>query len=355
MVVSGLSWWQSWLCVWVGYFIAAVFVCLTGRIGATYHIGFPVASRASFGIWGALWPVCNRAFMACIWYGVQAWIGGECVQIMIRAIWNSWDPNNPKYANTMNGSGTNVVSFVSFFLFWVGSLPAIWFPVHQIRHLFTVKAYTVPIAAVSFFIWVLVRAQGPGPIIQQGSMVHGSDLAWAIVKGIMSGIANFATLIVNNPDFTRFASNPKAAQWPQLYTIPIGFAFTSLIGIMVSSASVVIWGGEPVWNPLDVLTNLLDEGGFGQRFGVFVIAAAFTLAQLGTNVAANSVSAGTAMTALLPRFLNIRRGGYICAAIGLVICPWKLLSSANQFITYLSAYSVFLSSIAGKYESESKC
>lgn len=49
MVSAGLSWWQSWLCVWIGYAIAGAFVCLTGRIGATYHIGFPVVNRASFG------------------------------------------------------------------------------------------------------------------------------------------------------------------------------------------------------------------------------------------------------------------------------------------------------------------
>lgn len=90
MVVAGLSWWQSWLCVWIGYTIAACFVCLTGRIGAMYHIGFPVVNRASFGIWGSLWPVFNRAAMACIWYGVQSYIGGRCVYLMIRAIWKSW-------------------------------------------------------------------------------------------------------------------------------------------------------------------------------------------------------------------------------------------------------------------------
>lgn len=90
MITSGLSWWQSWICVWLGYSIAAVFVCLTGRIGAKYHIGFPVVARSSFGIWGALWPVFNRAVMACIWYGVQGWIGGQCVYLMIRAIWNSY-------------------------------------------------------------------------------------------------------------------------------------------------------------------------------------------------------------------------------------------------------------------------
>jgi len=53
------------------------------------------------------------------------------------------------------------------------------------------------------------------------------------------------------------------------------------------------------------------------------------------------------MTALLPKYLNIRRGSYICAAVGIAMCPWHLLSSSNNFTTYLSAYSVFLSSIAG--------
>ncbi|KAH6712921.1 permease for cytosine/purines, uracil, thiamine, allantoin-domain-containing protein [Leptodontidium sp. MPI-SDFR-AT-0119] len=340
---SGLSWWQSWLCVWLGYTFAACFVCMTGRIGATYHISFPVVSRSSFGIWGALWPVFNRAAMACIWYGVQAWIGGNCIRLMISSIWPSFE----NIQNSIPGSGTNTRDFVSFLLFWLLSLPAIWFPVHKIRHLFTVKAYVVPTAGVAFFIWAVVRAKGIGPIVKQPNTSHGSKLAWGMVTGIMSAISNFATLIVNDPDFARFARKPKDAFWSQLITIPCGFGVTSFIGIIVSSSSTVIFKGDPIWNPLDLLKSFLDEGTSGNRAGVFFIASAFALAQLGTNIAANSVSAGTDMTALLPRYLNIRRGGYICTIVGLVICPWNLLKDANKFTTYLSAYSVFLSSIAG--------
>lgn len=80
---------------------------------------------------------------------------------------------------------------------------------------------------------------------------------------------------------------------------------------------------------------------------MFFISAAFALAQLGTNISANSLSFGTDCSALLPRFLNIRRGGYICAFLALAICPWKLISTSSKFTTYLSAYSVFLSSVAG--------
>lgn len=349
MVANGLSWWQSWLCVWIGYVVSATFICMTGRIGATYHIPFPVVSRASFGIWGSLWPVFNRAAMEGIWYGVQSWIGGECVTLMIRSIWTSYEnvPNSiPK------SSGTDTRDFVSFFLFWACSLPAIWFPVHKIRHLFTAKAYPVPPAGIAFFIWSLVKAHGIGPIVHQPSTKHGGVLGWAMVQGIMSSVANFATLIVNDPDFARFARKPRDALWSQFITIPMGFAVTSFISIMVSSSSTVICG-DAIWNPLDLLAYFLVNPNTGKtangpaRFGIFIISFAFALAQLGTNIAANSLSAGTDMTALLPRYLNIRRGGYIYAAVGLATCPWNLLSTTNNFTTYLSAYAVFLSSIAG--------
>ncbi|BCR97143.1 nucleobase cation symporter-1 family protein [Aspergillus luchuensis] len=344
MIVDGLSWWQAWICVWVGYFIAACFVCLTGRIGAVYHISFPVACRASFGIWGSFWPVFNRAAMAVVWYGVQGYIGGECVTLMIEAIW-------PSYRNIPNhipaSSGVTTKDFLSFFLFWLLSLPALWFPVHKIRHLFTVKAIYSPIAAIAFFAWAISRANGIGPIVHQPATAHGSTLAWAIVKSIMSCLGNFATLIVNDPDFSRFSRSPKDALWSQLLTIPIGFGITSFIGIIVSSSSAVIFGGDFVWNPLTLLGQFLDGASSAERFGIFIISTGFALAQLGTNISANSVSAGTDMTALLPRYLNIRRGSYICAAIGLCMCPWKLSSSSNSFTTYLSAYSIFLSSIAG--------
>jgi nucleobase:cation symporter-1, NCS1 family len=269
---------------------------------------------------------------------------------MIRAIWTSYkDLGQGGSRNSMPASsGTTTMDFLSFFLFWAGSLPAIWFPVQKIRHLFTVKAYFVPTAAIIYFGWAIGRAHGIGPIVKQPAAAKGSALAWAFVSGVMSSIANFATLIVNDPDFARFAIKPRDALWSQLITIPCGFAVTSFIGIIVSSSSKVIFPGQDyIWNPLTLLGMFLDNASSGERFAVFIIALAFTLAQLGTNIAANSISAGTDMTALMPRFLNIRRGGYICAIIGLAMCPWNLLKDSNSFTTYLSAYSVFLSSIAG--------
>lgn len=122
--------------------------------------------------------------------------------------------------------------------------------------------------------------------------------------------------------------------------MPVGFFITSFIGVVVTSSAQYIYG-EAIWDPLQLLEKL------DSRPAVFFIALAFALATLGTNLCANSIPAGADMAALLPRYINIRRGGYICAIIGICITPWKLLSGAGNFLNFLSAYAVFLGPICG--------
>ncbi|KAK7681363.1 hypothetical protein QCA50_015454 [Cerrena zonata] len=340
----GLSWWQAWICVWLGYGVVAPFIVANARPGAIFHVTFPVVARTSFGLYGSLWCVFNRGAMACIWYGVQASIGGNCVLVMLRSMW----PSVNDIPNSMPASsGTNTRDFMCFFLFWLISLPAIWFPIHKIRHLFTVKAVVAPAAGITFFIWCIVKAHGVGPIIHQPSQQHGPALGWAMVSSLMSCISNMATLVTNAPDFASRAKYPAAAGLPQLISVPLGFSIVSFVGIIVSSSSQTIFG-EAIWSPIDLLGRFLDNNpSHATRFGVWFISASFIIAQLGTNISANSISAGCDLTALFPRFLNIRRGGFIAAIVGLCMLPWNLLKSSNSFTSYLSAYSVFLSSIAG--------
>ena len=341
-----MNWWMTWLSVWLGYFLCGIFVSIGARVGIQYHISFPVAVRSSFGIYGSLWPVINRVFMSCIWFAVQTAVAGPTFQLMLHAIFGKSLPN--KIHNTISDPDLTTYQFLGIFLFWLFQLPFIWFPPHKIRHLFTVKAYVAPIAGFGFLIWTLVKCNGLGSVMHQKSGLQGGELGWAFVESTMNALANFATLIVNAPDFARFANKPSFGMKYLVYTIsiPICFSITSLIGILVTSAAENKYG-ETYWSPLDVLGRFLDNYTSGNRAGVFFISAAFALAQLGTNISANSLSFGTDCSAILPRFINIRRGGYLCAFLALAICPWKLISSSSRFTTYLSAYSVFLSSIAG--------
>ncbi|EGN92879.1 hypothetical protein SERLA73DRAFT_190478 [Serpula lacrymans var. lacrymans S7.3] len=344
MIQLGLSWWQAWICVWIGYIFVTPFLVLNARPGAVFHLTFPVVNRTSFGIFGSMWCVFNRGVMACIWYGVQSSIGGTCVLVMLRAMW----PSVNNIPNSMPiSSGTNTRDFMCFFLFWLISLPAIWFPLHQIRHFFTVKMIVTPIAAIAFLVWCIVKAKGVGPIINQPSTLHGSNLGWAMIVSLMSCISNSATLVTNAPDFASRAKTPNAALYSQIYALPLSSTIVCLVGILVSSSSQALFG-EAIWSPIDLLGKFLDNNpSHATRFGVWFISASFIIAQVSTNISANSISAGCDLTALFPRFINIRRGGFIAAIVGLCMCPWNLLKSSSTFTSYLSAYSVFLSSIAG--------
>lgn len=343
-VEAGLSWWETWISVWLGYSLLAVFVFISQRVGSHYHVSFPVATRASFGVFGSIWVILNRTVMAIVWYSVQAWLGGLTVKLILQSIFGA--DLSTRINNGIPTSGTTTFEFLSFFLFCLGSLPFIYCRPQTIRHLFTIKAWACSIAGIAFLIWTLVRAKGAGDIIHQKTNLDTSDHAWAFIKSTMSSLANFSTFILNSPDFSRLAKKPKDAQLSQVLSIPLCFALTSLIGILASSASHSMYG-ETYWSPLDLLTRYVESGTRGDRAGVFFISFAFCLAQVGTNIAANSISAGTDGSALLPKYVNIRRGGFVCAAIAFAVCPWHFFTTSANFTTYLSAYSVFLSAIAG--------
>ncbi|GAA6016753.1 hypothetical protein JCM10207_003241 [Rhodosporidiobolus poonsookiae] len=345
MVGAGMTWWQAWLAVWFGYGISAVFLVLNAMSGAKYHIIMPAVVRSSWGVYGGLWPTLNRTVCAMVWYGVQAWIGGQAVHILILSIW-------PSFANVKNGipdSGTDTASFVSFFIFSFLSLFLIWFPIHSIRHFFTLKAFVAPAATIGLFAWVMVKGKGAGELLHAPATIHGSEFGWTWVAQAMGCIANMATLIVNSVDFASRANKPSAVVIPQLIALPFCFAIFSLFGILIASTTPAIFG-EYVWSPLEILERFLNvEGGasHGTRAGCAFLAIALIISQMGTNIAANSLSAGCDSTALMPRFMTIRRGGYLAALIGFCICPWHMAEGSSQFGNYLSAYSVFLSSIAG--------
>ena len=109
-------------------------------------------------------------------------------------------------------------------------------------------------------------------------------------------------------------------QYIQLIIIPVVFTLASFVGIAVTSAGIALYG-QVLWDPL----KLIDH--WDNRAAAFFTSFAFTLGTLGTNISANSLSAGNDMTALWPRYINIRRGQVICAFIGgWVLCPWEILA-----------------------------
>ena len=116
------------------------------------------------------------------------------------------------------------------------------------------------------------------------------------------------------------ANHPSRRQYIQLIIIPIAFTLASFVGIAVTSAGISLYG-QVIWDPL----KLIDH--WDNRAAAFFTSFVFTLGTLGTNISANSLSAGNDMTALWPRYINIRRGQVICELLGgWVLCPWEILA-----------------------------
>lgn len=348
LVVNGLTWWQAFICVIVGYALVGPYLVLNARPGALFNIKFPTVCRTTFGIFGCYWPIINRAGMACIWSGVQAWLGGECVHVFLRCIWPSID----SIPNIMSPTSQTTSAYIlCYVIYWILMLPTIWVPLHQLRHLFTAKAIVGPIVGFALFGWSIHRGFKSDGVasnfFHRPSDLAGSALGWQMTRGIALAFNNLFPLIINAPDFASPAKRPSAAVWPQLITLPLVFAVTSLIGIVIA-ASAQAQFGEKLWDVVKIMDRMLDfDKSSSTRAGLAFISLGLVYVQLLTNVAANSVSAGCDLSALCPRFINIRRGGYFSALIAIVMNPWLLYTSSSQFSSYLGAFSVLLSCIAG--------
>lgn len=149
-------------------------------------------------------------------------------------------------------------------------------------------------------------------------------------------------LTLSKSDFSRYSRS--TAKWQLLYVpmLPLVFTFISFIGIAASSAGAARYynNASIPWDPLDLISH------WSSRACRFFAAFSFALASLGVNISANSISAANDLTALLPGYVNLRRGQIICGILSWCLVPWKILESAGNFLNFMSAYAVFLGPIA---------
>ena len=79
LIGGGMNWWEAILTVFLGNLIVLIPMVLNAHAGTRYGIPFPVYCRAAFGTKGANVPALLRAFVACGWFGIQVWIGGNAI------------------------------------------------------------------------------------------------------------------------------------------------------------------------------------------------------------------------------------------------------------------------------------
>jgi nucleobase:cation symporter-1, NCS1 family len=335
LIGGGMNWWQAILTIFLGNCIVLVPMILNGHAGAKYGIPFPVFARASFGTKGANIPAILRAIVACGWFGIQTWIGGTAIYYIIRA----WYPTLPGIDT--NSLFPNAIPFVCFIIFWLLNMFVVYLGVDSIRKLLVFKAIFLPVAALALLFWAINAANGLGPILEQPSKLKGADF-WNYFFPALTGMIGFwATLSLNIPDFTRYATSQKAQIRGQAIGLPSSMTLFAFIGVVVTSATAIVFGST-IWDPV------LLAGKFENKLMVSFAMIAVAISTLATNIAANIVSPANDFSNLSPKKISFKMGGYMTGVLGILIFPWKLVADPSGYIfTWLVGYSSLLGPVGG--------
>lgn len=341
LISGGMNWWQAVLTIFLGNLVVLVPMLLNAHAGTKYGIPFPVYCRASFGTLGANIPALLRAFVACGWFGIQAWIGGEAIHKILAIFIPSLAGGTP-----IGGLGITFTQLFCFLFFWGINMWIIHRGIHTIRLLLSIKAPLLILLGLALLAWASFTAGGFGPMLSKPSaFAEGQEKAgqfWSFFIPSLTGMVGFwATLSLNIPDFSRYARSQKDQVIGQSIGLPPTMALYSFIGVAVTSATAVIYG-KTIWDPVDVLTR------FTNPLVLIIAMIALCIATLATNIAANVVSPANDFANLAPGKISFRTGGFITGIIGLLMMPWKLVADPTGYIfTWLIGYSALLGPIAG--------
>jgi NCS1 family nucleobase:cation symporter-1 len=329
LIAGGMSWRQAVVTIFLGNLIVLIPMLLNAHAGTRYGIPFPVFVRASFGVRGANVPAILRALVACGWFGIQAWIGGQAIYAMLRIVW-------PDAANVPG------CSWICFFLFWAINMAVIWRGIETIKFLEGIGAPFMLVVGLLLLFWITRKAGGFGPVLRAQSKFHSSGEFVRFFIPALTGMVGFwSTVALNIPDFTRYAKSQRAQMTGQALGLPTAMTLYAFIGVAVTSASAIIFG-EPIWDPVVLL------GRFNQPVVGLIAMVALLLATLNTNVAANVVSPSNDFSNLRPSLISFRTGGLITGVVGILMMPWKLLSDFSAYIFgWLVGCSALLGPIAG--------
>jgi NCS1 family nucleobase:cation symporter-1 len=341
LISVGMNWWQALFTILLGNTIVLIPILLNSHPGTKYGIPFPVFARAAYGTYGSNLPALMRALVACGWFGIQAWIGGEALNTLFGAIIPGW--------STLLGgpiAGHPPTAWLSFLLFWGLNIYIIYRGMNLLRSVENWAAPFVLVMTAVLLGWALVRAHGLGVLLHEtGRFPTFASFMPVFIPSLTGMIGYWATLSLNMPDFTRFGRSQREQIVGQVVALPSTMTVFAAMGVMITSAAIVIYPemkATELWDPMKLV------GQFHQVWVVAISMFTAVVATLAVNIAANVVSPANDFANAFPKVISFRLGGLITGILGLLMQPWRLLADPSGYIfTWLVGYSGGLGAIAG--------
>jgi NCS1 family nucleobase:cation symporter-1 len=340
LIAAGMNWWQALITILLGNSIVLIPILLNSHPGTKYGIPFPVFARASYGTFGSNLPALGRAVVACGWFGIQAWIGGQALHTFFGALFPGWLTFGSKINGHLPGE------WISFFLFWGINILIIYRGMDLLRRVENWAAPFVLVMTALLLGWAIWRAHGLGYLLNEKGKFHSwSEFHPVFIPSLTAMIGFWATLSLNMPDFTRFGRSQREQVVGQSVALPTTMTLFAAMGVIITSAAIVIYPGtslNELWDPVRLV------GRFTSPVVIAVSMFTVVVATLSVNIAANVVSPANDFANAFPKWISFRTGGLITGILGIVMQPWRLLADPKGYIfDWLVTYSGALGSIAG--------
>ncbi|EDO17596.1 hypothetical protein Kpol_1061p20 [Vanderwaltozyma polyspora DSM 70294] len=327
----------------IGDVLTIMFTLANSYPGFDWKVGFTLSQRFVFGIYGSWFGILIRILMSVVNYGSNAWQGGLCVNMII----NSWSHHYLNLPNTLSSHvAMTTKEIIGFFIFHVICALCYIMKPYQMKYLLIWSGWATCFSMMGMVIYLTHKNGGVGDLFTSTkTTAQGSARGWAWVYMISYWFGSVSPGSVNQSDYSRFGSSQKAIWWGTILALLIPTTIVPVFGIIGASTSSELYG-ELIWMPTGFFERWLNDNySAGGRAASFFCGVAFTMSQISYSISNAGFASGMDLAGLLPKYINIRRGALLTAAVSVAVQPWNFYNSSSTFLTVTSAFGVIMTPI----------
>ncbi|CAI6780535.1 AAC_HP2_G0049810.mRNA.1.CDS.1 [Saccharomyces cerevisiae] len=332
----------------IGAFIIAdlltiLFALANSCPGYDWKVGFTLAQRFVFGIYGSALGIIIRILMSIVYYGSNAWLGGLCVNMIL----DSWSHHYLHLPNTLSSKvAMTIKELIGFIIFHILTAFCYFMKPYHMNYILIWSCVGTFFAMLGMVIYLIKSAHGVGDLFTSThSTVTGSKKAWAWVYTISYWYGSVSPGCTNQSDFSRFGSSNCAIWTGTIVALLIPATLIPVFGIIGASACEKLYG-QTFWMPMDIFDNWLTTNySAGARAATFFCGFCFVMSQISYTISNCGFASGMDLTGLLPKYVDIKRGAIFAACVSWACLPWNFYNSSSTLLTVMSSFGVVMTPI----------
>ena len=327
----------------IGDVVTIAFTLANCYPGWDWKVGYTLAQRFTFGIYGSAFGVVIRVLMSIVNYGSNAWLGGLCINLIL----SSWSHHYLHLENTLSHKvAMTTQQLIGFVIFHIVCAFCYIMKPYQINKLLILSCTGTCFAMTGMVIYLCKENHGVGQLFTSSkTTATGSARAWAWVYMISYWFGSVSPGSVNQSDYSRFGSSLTGIYLGTIAGLLIPTTLVPVYGAIGASTCEELYG-QQLWMPMDIINYWLNNGySSGARAAAFFCGLFFTLSQISYTISNAGFASGMDLAGLLPKYINIRRGAIFTAMLSVAVQPWNFYNSSSTFLTVVSSFGVVMTPI----------